>query len=114
MYEQYEILSFLIGLLIRFGIPIIITAVVILLLKQLDKQWQSEAESSQAKLATAKAKNIGCWDINKCPPELRAKCNAYAHPDTPCWQVFRESSGQLQEKCLLCKVFKKAPIPVPA
>ena len=104
------ILIFLAGLLIRFGIPILLTVGLIYLLRRLDERWQSQAEQELA--AAPMARNSGCWDAKNCTPEQREHCSAYAHPDTPCWQYYRTQQGYLQERCLGCDVFRKAPLPV--
>jgi hypothetical protein len=82
-------------------------------LSRLDQRWERESEQERSLMPSLvlQVKNHGCWEINGCSTENRERCEAYAHPDTPCWQVFRESNGRLQEKCLLCKVFRAAPIP---
>ena len=97
------------GILVRFAIPIGVTAVLVWLFRKLDQRWQAEAELTTERVLP---KNPGCWKINKCSAEDRAKCRAYKNPDKPCWQVFRDSEGLLQERCLGCDVFRKAPIPV--
>ncbi len=101
---------FLVGILVRFGLPIGITALLVWWFRQLDQRWQSEAELQRARV---EVKNPGCWEINRCAEESRARCRAYANPDKPCWQVFRGTDGHLQERCLGCDVFRKAPVPIP-
>jgi len=96
------------GLLLRFGVPILVTAILIFGLMKLDKRWQVEAAKQLARVGI---RNIGCWEINNCPEDNRANCKAYQQPELPCWQVFREASGVLREKCLGCKVFQEAPLP---
>jgi hypothetical protein len=104
------VLIFLTGVVLRLAIPIAITLAFIWALRRLDERWQAEAKPDTE---LVQVKNPGCWKINKCTPEMRARCNAYAHPETPCWQYFREQNhGHLQERCLGCKVFKEAPAPV--
>ena len=106
------VLTLFVGLLIRFGIPIALTAIGIYLLKRLDERWQADAKREQP--AVAAAHNTGCWDVKHCSPEMRKKCSAYAHRDTPCWQYYRDQQGNLREQCLGCDVFRQAPIPVSA
>jgi len=103
------ILAILTGLLLRLALPIGLTAVFVYLLARLDKRWQSEAAPA---LEATKPRNTGCWDVKHCSAESIAHCTAYAHPETPCWQHFRQADGLLQERCLGCEVFKKAPAPV--
>lgn len=105
--ETFGIL--ILGILVRFMIPIGVTALLVWFFRKLDQQWQEEAKQASVQ---AMPKNPGCWKINKCSAEQRAKCLAYANPDKPCWQVYRGSDGLLQDKCLGCDVFKKAPVPV--
>ena len=107
-------LTFFLGLLLRFGVPIVITTILIIGLTRLDEHWQVEAKAqlTQASMTGLLARNVGCWEINKCPPEKLRTCAAYKNPETPCWQIFRDKSGLLQDRCLLCKVFREAPVPV--
>lgn len=102
------IITFMIGLLLRFVLPVGGTILMILVLRHWDQRWQQEAQDASMHLT---ASNIGCWEINKCPEENLAKCEAYAKRDIPCWQVFRDGTGRLQEQCLDCEVFRRAPVP---
>ena len=97
------------GVLVRFGIPVAVTALIVWWFRNLDQRWQFEVQPEERR---GLAQNPGCWDIKNCPPELQANCKAYANPDKPCWQVFRGSNGRLREKCLSCDVFKRAPVPL--
>jgi hypothetical protein len=102
-------LALLAGLLLRLAIPIGLTVIFVYLLTRLDKRWQSEAAPM---LEADQPRNAGCWDVKHCSAEDRARCSAYAHPETPCWQYYRQESGLLPERCIGCDVFKKAPVPV--
>ena len=110
MDAQYALMTFIVGLLIRFGIPVLVPAALIYLLRRLDERWQAQARGEL--IAVPMARNVGCWDINNCSKEQRENCTAYAHPETPCWQHFRSKQGFLQESCLGCDVFRQAPVPV--
>jgi hypothetical protein len=103
-----SILAVLLGLLVRFGIPILATLLIVLWLRQLDEKWKEQAVTGIG----LRARNPGCWKINNCPPERRSKCPAYANPETPCWQVFRAEDGQLLDTCIGCEIFRGAPVPV--
>jgi len=103
------ILTFMTGLILRFALPVGATILMCLVLRRWDQRWQREAEADGMRVT---ARNIGCLEINKCPEENRANCKAYAYSDSPCWQVFRDGNGHLQESCLGCKVFRDAPIPI--
>ncbi len=99
--------SFFIGLILRLGIPIAITVLLIWLVRRLDESWQEEGTG-----ARVMAKNPGCWKIMGCSEERKAKCEAYANPDMPCWQYYRDSNGRLREGCIGCKIFREATVPV--
>jgi hypothetical protein len=111
MEELITVLTIIIGVLLRIAIPIAVTLSFIKLLKWLDERWQLEAEEGAT---VVKVGNVGCWDINNCSAEQRVGCQAYANPDKPCWQVFREKNGRLQERCIGCDIFKHTPEPVTA
>lgn len=100
-----EILAIIVGLLVRLGLPVLITLVVVVLLHKLDARWQ--AESRQLAVYNQQSP---CWEVKNCPPEKQAQCLA-AHGEEPCWQVFRTADGTLKEECLSCDVFIEAPIP---
>jgi len=100
-----SLLAILAGLLVRLAIPIAGTGILIYFLRKLDAHWQAEA-----KLPLAPAQKVECWNINGCSPEQRKICAAASSP-LPCWQVFRQPNGYLQEKCISCEVFINAPIP---
>jgi len=102
-------LAIFLGILIRVAVPLIVTFLFVFFLKRLDERWKRESDLDGQ---LVKAGNVGCWDINKCPQEKRAACKAFQNPDTPCWQVFREKNGRLQERCIGCDVFRHAPVPV--
>jgi hypothetical protein len=103
-----EALAISIGLLLRLGLPIAITALVAWWLRRLDARWQREAQTRAARRALA----TPCWEIRVCPPKRRADCPAFIHPDVPCWQWFRDERGQLRDGCLDCTVFRGALAPV--
>ena len=96
------------GIAIRLAIPIGITAIAIIFLRRLDNRWQAEAEEQLLLPVVEKTK---CWEINGCTAEMRATCAGH-QSEQPCWQAFREENGYLQERCLGCDVFQKAPIPI--
>ena len=98
--------------LLRVAIPIAVTITFIKVLKWLDERWKQESDFEGAKVA--QVANERCWEINECPAEQRAACKAYNNPDKPCWQVFREKNGRLQERCIGCDIFRHAPVPVTA
>ena len=102
------ILTIILGLLLRIGIPLAVTAGVIYLLHRLDQRWQKEALSVPVVTLTGKP----CWEVKECPDTIHKACSAAAQPRVPCWQVFRSKSGVLREDCLSCEVFRQASVPV--
>jgi len=102
------ILAVVTGIALRLAIPIGITAIAIYFLRRLDNRWQAEAEEQLLLPVVEKEK---CWECNDCLPEMRAACAGY-QSEQPCWQALRKENGYLQERCLGCDVFKKAPIPI--
>ena len=112
MDELITTVAIVLGVVLRVAIPLAVTFTFIRLLKWLDERWQQEADLKST--TAVKAGNIGCWDVNNCSEKQRTGCRAYANPDKPCWQVFREKDGRLQERCIGCDIFKHAPVPVTA
>lgn len=110
------VIVFLLGVMLRIGLPLAATALIIWLLQGLDAHWQADArEARQRALAPATATpRVPCWVIKNCSPEQRAACPIYGHAEVLCWQYFRDEQGHLREACLVCQVFRTAPTPVPA
>ncbi len=108
--------AFVVGIGLRFGVPLALTALAALLLRRLDGAWQREAEARRMRPSSVGAalRQVRCWEELDCPSERRAACPAYAQPDMPCWQAFRDREGRLREACLECVVLREAPVPHPA
>ncbi len=109
MNELFEIISLLMGFMLRLGLPIVVTVLGIMLLQRLDSRWQLEAEKNTT-LANLKPgdylNKVHCWDIRECSPETRSQCSAYQQPDVPCWESHRVG-GKLQESCRSCAIRKR-------
>jgi hypothetical protein len=93
------------ALLARLALPIVITLVLVFFLRKLDARWQEEAQHEPPTVEKPE-----CWKSKGCSAEQRANCPAFSSSQ-PCWQVYRQPNGYLNEKCLTCKVFIDAPIP---
>lgn len=93
------------GMLLRLAIPIAGTALLIFILRKLDARWQAEAE-----LQPISGGKPECWKTKGCAPEQIENCPASTSP-LPCWQVYRQPNGYLNEECLSCAVFIEAPVP---
>lgn len=106
-------LSVIGGLLLRFGVPAALTAILAWALRRLDARWQLEAEQQMApKTAPVYRPSKRCWQVNQCSQEKRKECPAYADIKHPCWQHFRNGRGELPQRCLGCDVFRMAPVPL--
>ena len=101
------LLAIVAGFALRLAIPIAVTAIAIYFLRRLDARWRAEAETEALQPVVEKPR---CWEIKNCTPEMRATCPGYSS-EAPCWQARREENGYLQDKCLECDVFRKAPVP---
>lgn len=49
-----------------------------------------------------------CWEIKKCPPERRNRCNAYMGKIVPCWERATDACAKDISKCRECEVYIKA------
>ena len=105
-----ELLTIGLGLVLRIGVPIAATAILILFLRRLDNRWRAEARERMTVPMAASSKP--CWEIKKCSQEQIKNCPAAAQNVTPCWQFFRTEQGSLKETCLGCDVFRLAPLPI--
>ena len=101
------LLAVITGFALRLAIPIAITAIAIYFLRRLDAHWRAEAETEALHPLVEKPR---CWEVNYCTPEMRATCPGYSS-EVPCWQARRKENGYLQDMCLGCDVFRKAPVP---
>jgi hypothetical protein len=106
----------ILGLLLRFGIPILVTGFFIWVLRRLDERWQREGTKLEAAdpIESPLFSNLRCWILNDCTPEQRERCPAFIEAVRPCWQVHRNGNGDMKDKCIDCEIFQTAPIPVPA
>lgn len=98
------------GLVLRIGLPVAVTALVIHFLSRLDNQWRAEAKARM--LVPLVAPSRPCWEVKKCNPEQVKTCPAAQQTVSPCWQFFRSEQGVLKEICLGCDVFVQAPLPI--
>lgn len=99
-----SLLAIITGFLLRLAIPIAGTILLIYFLRKLDAHWQMEAAPTPVYI-----EKIECWKIKGCVEEQRKSCTGAASP-LPCWQVYRQPNGYLQESCITCEVFTNAPL----
>jgi hypothetical protein len=106
-----EIAVVIVGVLLRFAIPIALTMLAVWFFRRLDRRWQAEAqERARLQIAMAAAGRTPCWEQKQCSPAQREKCPVYGQQGVPCWQVFRDKDGNLKPTCLDCGVFVDAPV----
>ncbi|MEP7356793.1 MAG: hypothetical protein ABI847_06100 [Anaerolineales bacterium] len=108
MNDQLSALA--IGLFVRIGVPGLLLAGLVWLMRRLDARWQAEAMRQPAARPVA---GPACWEAHNCASERRAACPAFANPQTPCWQQFRDRDGNLRSGCLACEFFASVPIAKP-
>jgi len=115
MNELSVILTLIAGFVLRFGIPIGVTALLVYALRRLDQKWQREVEleAQPGLVQVSLFDKIRCWATYECSQEIRETCPAFIESGRPCWQVHRDVSGEMQPKCLECPVFQAAPVPRP-
>jgi hypothetical protein len=108
--------SLAVGLVLRFALPLALTALIIIWLRWLDARWQREAGEilKGTGMVSFWDRKTPCWDAKGCTPEMRASCPVFRDGRTACWQLRRTSGGQLQEECLVCEVFLNTPAAAPA
>ena len=107
------LLGAILWFLLRFGIPIALTALIVWWFKRMDSQWQRQTIERRASMgAESLTPIIRCWLLNDCPEEKCQNCVAYQEQSIPCWQHFRSENGTLKEECLGCRVFRDAPVPI--
>ncbi len=100
-------ITVVLGLLIRLGIPLAVTAAILAILYAFDKRWQKQAQALPV-IPSGKP----CWEVKGCSEEAKRNCPAAAQPNVPCWYVFRTRNGVMKEVCLECEVFRRAPAPI--
>jgi hypothetical protein len=106
MMEAFWIV--LLGMLARFGIPVLLTVSAVYFLRKLDERWQKDSEDLILEAASL-VPPIQCWLLRDCPKTRMEQCPAYKEGGKPCWQFFRDQQGQLREDCIDCDVFRDAP-----
>ena len=114
MQGVVEVGSVILGLFLRFGIPILLTALAIWFLRRLDERWRREADHELVVELEESAlfSTLRCWVFNDCTPEQQERCPAFIEAIRPCWQVHRNGDGSMKQECLDCGVFAHAPIPI--
>lgn len=104
--DANTILILILGLVVRLGLPLLVTVLIVIGLRRLDMRWQKEAEMERNLLIRDEEL---CWkEQGLSMEEIKARA---AESGKPCWQIHRLSNGYLREACLDCEVFINAPAP---
>ncbi len=101
-----EIAAIAAGLFLRIGLPLGLTFLLAWLLRRLDARWHAQAQAENVRLReriAAGETGRHCWEINGCPPRLRARCVAFQNPGIPCWEA-RSKGGLMRPACRDCGV----------
>jgi len=106
-------ISMVLGILVRIGIPVGLTAILAFFLKRLDSKWREEARQVQPGDGLLRDiwLNNPCWGETDCVEEQREKCAVFNQKKEPCWEVYREN-GSMQSKCQECEYRKELLLPV--
>ena len=99
------LVALLAGIVLRLGIPVLGTLLLIHLLRRLDERWQA-----QAQILSVQIPQPECSKIQRSLTGEQGD-DVVRFPDLPCWQVRRLPNGYLHEECLSCEVFTDAPMP---
>lgn len=114
MAELLKAADILLGVVLRLGVPLLLTAALVAILRKMDSRWAEEGQLSSEVTETTPDTallfpKLQCWVARQCPREMIEACPAYREAGRPCWQVFRDGKGRLQDACLICDVFRRAP-----
>ena len=124
---------------LRIGVPVAVTALLVYLLKRLDRRWEAEARIARGEITAEPAATpsqreapVGrptlparrqplpsgamaatsqpCWDLKSCSEALRKTCPACKEPERPCWQARLSAEGRIPETCVDCTIFQRYPL----
>lgn len=129
MENMTNLWSIALLVLLRLGVPLIITIGLAYALRRLDLRWQTQARESRqmqeavvplAPGAPARAESWmlqpwpassnakPCWMVKGCTEALRASCAATRQPSVPCWQARSRAEGRLPAECKGCELYLPA------
>lgn len=101
---------------VRLGIPVAITLLVIWALRQIDRRWLgTEKIVIPAPLAAPGGDTTGeagcvpaigpCWEFKACSTEERAQCPVFQTKAERCWLCHLQRDGRLPGQCRTCGFF---------
>lgn len=121
--QTLEVLAVIGLFMVRFGVPLLVSAGVAFWLFRLDTRWSREAPklapfvTEPASAENSVQGNIisePCWVFRACPENVREKCPAYLHAETACWLCRLRTDGRLASGCRCCSIFATSHIPAQA
>lgn len=96
---------------LRLGVPILLTVAVCYGLDRLAARRAAElAARRQAKDSTFKqgakvVRQLHCWEIKRCEPEVRESCPATQRQNVPCWLALQLAGQPLSDECRFCAMY---------
>ncbi len=51
---------------------------------------------------------VPCWELRKCPAEIRETCTAAINRRLPCWEIAARTCQRAEEMCSVCEVYIQA------
>ncbi len=110
-------LAFLFLLILRLGIPLAFTILLVWLFRRLDAHWQAQAVRSQptanqqlssqedsAGAAYPELVDRPCWEYRACSESKRKNCPACG-ANVVCWLARLRHDGRLPSMCRTCPIF---------
>ena len=100
---------------LRCVIPLVLTLLIGRAMNSLVDKWEAE-DAARAKESEPVVPAVGpmvleqpdlttlvrCWVFHDCG---QTDCKAYQNPDSLCWKIKTEESGQLPDKCQQCPYY---------
>ena len=101
---QSDVSMYLVGLFLRFGVPLGLTLFLAWLLKNIDIQWleQTNGKSDRGE-AEPPLLVMGCWILHN----FRNESSPAYELGEVCWKLRMRFEGNLPDECLDCEYFEK-------
>ncbi len=90
-------------LVLRIGVPILITLMIGAWLRRVLEKDQDQPQPAEQ--AAAEPKH--CWETSKDPQAEEAKRIAQTRPDLPCWLALQVGGTGLKEMCYSCPLYNQ-------
>jgi hypothetical protein len=113
MDDRWGAFSVVGAILLRIGVPAVITIGAVQLFRRLDVRWQAQDWQHWSKRLETSGGAAGrdwlarladpCWDEYNCDESAVVKCSAHKHQSIPCWMARRAVEGGMPTKCYQCE-----------